>query len=452
MAQRTPVRAFEPEEVILGKYRILRVIGQGGYGSVLEAENLRTTRHVAIKVVDGEALSRSPTAAKRLRVEARAAAKLAHPNSVDVLDLEEDPDGSMFFVQEFLRGETLHARIEREHKLPWREAFSLMIPVMSALADAHRKGIVHRDVKPENIFLSEAAPGILVPKIIDFGIARVFDSSELRLTQMDRVVGTPWYMSPEQAAGERDLDGQTDVWAVGVVLYEALAGTSPCVASNVEALMRAIARGDLTPLRLRAPEVPANVAACVERALMLDRTRRYATMTDFIDAALACMGSRTVGIGHFTAATSSGAPADATPAPSDAPSEEHDGPVVPGDRAHSLTPSLRPSASNPRTRDALIAVAGMALTALAGFAVGSLANAAPPSQNVVTAPMRLTPAAAATPPAAAPPVIATPPAPAPQPVIVMPPVVASPVAPPVARVEPLADSSIALRSRRRRHR
>ncbi|MFO0653202.1 MAG: protein kinase [Polyangiales bacterium] len=479
MAQRTPVRAFEPEEVILGKYRVIRVVGQGGYGSVLEAENLRTTRHVAIKVVDGEALARSPTAARRLRVEARAAAKLAHPNSVDVLDLEEEPDGSMFFVQEYLRGETLHARLEREHKLPWREALSLMIPVMSALADAHRKGIVHRDVKPENIFLSEAAPGILVPKIIDFGIARVFDSSELRLTQMDRVVGTPWYMSPEQAAGERDLDGQTDVWAVGVVLYEALAGASPCVANNVEALMRAIARGDLTPLRLRAPEVPANVAECVERALVLDRKRRYATMTDFIDAALACMGSRTVGIGHFTGASSPVASAAApSAAPAAKPSAEHDDAAVPGDRAHSLTPSLRPSASHPRTRDALLAVAGMVLTALAGFAVGSLANAAPPSPQMVTAPMRLAPAltetphVAAAPPAITPPVAASPvvapsvtapsvtapsvtapsPTPATQPVIVMPPVIASPATPPAVDAAPTAASSLAQRNRRRRRR
>ncbi len=461
MSQRTPIRAFEPEEVILGKYRIIRVIGAGGYGSVLEAENLRTTRHVAIKVVDGEALSRSPTAAKRLRVEARAAAKLAHPNSVDVLDLEEDPDGSMFFVQEYLRGETLHARLERERKLPWREAFSLMVPVMSALAEAHRKGIVHRDVKPENIFLFEAAPGVLVPKIIDFGIARVFDSSELRLTQMDRVVGTPWYMSPEQAAGERDLDGQTDVWAVGVVLYEALSGTSPCVASNVETLMRAIARGDLTPLRLRCPEVPADVAACVERALILDRKRRYQTMTDFIDAALSCMGTRTVGIGHFTAEAAPGAEkplerasvpspaASSAPPADDSPDAEADGAVT-GDRAHSLTPSLRPSASSARSRSALLAAAGMAVTAVAGFVIGSLASASPPPQHVVTAPMRLTPAAR--PAITAPPVLATSTAAVTPPVIALPPVVASPEATSTPDASATAASSIAPRNRRRRHR
>jgi eukaryotic-like serine/threonine-protein kinase len=443
MSSRAPLRSYEADDVIAGKYRVVRVLGAGGYGSVIEAENLRTTRRVAIKVVDGEALARSPTAAKRLRVEARATAKLSHPNSVAVLDLDEDADGSLLFVQEHLVGETLHARLEREKKLPWREAFSLMVPVMSALAEAHRKGIVHRDVKPENIFLSEAAPGVLVPKIIDFGIARVFDADELRLTQTDRVVGTPWYMSPEQAAGERDLDGQTDVWAVGVVLYECLTGSSPYTAGNIEVLMRAIATADLTPLRLRCPDVPASVASVIEGALVLDRSARYRTMGDFVDAALACMGTRTAGIGHVTALRPDARHEDPAPTNSDAPAR-----TTTGEGTHSLTPSLLPPRASSAWRGAGLALAGMALTALAGFVLGSLANARPPPQ-VITAPLRLATAPVVTAPVVVAPVVAAPVVAAP---VVAAPVVAAPVVAAPVVTAPVVDAPVLDRDHPRRRR
>ncbi len=368
MSPRAPTRSFEAGEVILGKYRVIRALGVGGYGCVLEAEHLRTTRLVAIKVVDGEALSRSPAAARRLKLEARAAARLSHPNSVAVIDLEEDADGTLYFVQEHLEGETLHARLERERKLPWREALTLMAPVMSALAEAHRKAIVHRDIKPENIFLTKSAPDVLVPKVIDFGVARVFDAGELRLTQQDRVVGTPWYMSPEQAAGERELDGQTDVWAVGVVLYECVAGAPPFGGGNLEALMRAVASGDHTPVRLRCPELPERVAAVIERCLARDRAERFPTMDALLDVTRELLGRPT---------TDRRAPAvPRVPERASAPPSREVKRDEPRRSASGESAPLRSTRASGHSYGIAIAIAGMGLSALGGFAVGARAGAA----------------------------------------------------------------------------
>ncbi len=382
-------RSFAPDDVVLDKYRVVRVLGSGGYGMVVEAENVRTTRRVAIKVLHGEGGGRASTAMKRLHNEARAAARLTHPNSVDVLDLETDDDGTLFFVQELLVGETLHDRLSRDERVPWEEAFDVMLPVMSALAEAHRRGIVHRDVKPENIFLCEAAPGVRVPKIIDFGVARVFDEAE-RLTAKDRVVGTPWYMSPEQARGARDLDGQTDVWAVGVVLYELLTGASPFTGPTVKDLMAAIVGGDHTPLRLRNPEVPAAVAEVIERALLRDRDARYRTMDDFLDAALACVGRRVVPVGTLVMASQGPAPAPVSagrgnelPTQSAPPSSEP--PVAPAPAPAPKTPAASalastPSASRPRVssrHDAPLPAyvwAGFVFAAAVGFLAGVVAR------------------------------------------------------------------------------
>jgi serine/threonine-protein kinase len=312
-------RTFEVGELLLGKYRVVRPLGEGGMGFVIEAENERTTRRVAIKVLHGGSGARSPGAAQRFQNEARAASRLAHPNSVDVLDFEQDEDGTLFIVQELLRGETLYDRMQREGRMPWRDAFDVMLPVMSALAAAHRAGIVHRDVKPENIFLAEVARGVFVPKIIDFGLARVFNDSYRRVTHMDKVVGTPFYMSPEQAAGDRELTGQTDVWSAGVVLYECVAGHSPFEGDDVKALMLNIAAGRLVPFHERCPSEPADVVRVIERALEPDRAKRYPTMDAFLDEALACVGPNGGGIGRLVASREKSALDSMRPPPMLAP-------------------------------------------------------------------------------------------------------------------------------------
>ncbi|MFO0603086.1 MAG: protein kinase [Polyangiales bacterium] len=358
MSRRSADRVFVPGETLLGKYKVVRVVGEGGMGAVLEAENVRTSRRVAVKVLTGVDDAKATTATKRFVNEARAAAKLTHPNSVDVLDLESDDSGALYIVQEFLVGETLHDRLLRERRLPWREALELMLPVMSALAEAHRKGIVHRDVKPENIFLTEAAPGVVVPKIIDFGIARLAET-DLRLTRNDRVMGTPYYMSPEQAAGQRDLDGQTDVWAVGVVLYEAITGALPFDGNNLEVVMRAIVRESFTPMRLRDPLLPEALVAAVERSLVRERDRRYASMQDFLDALLACAGEAPVGVGRIRGSS---------PPKEPAPHVDDDGPA-------SLEPAITDSAERQR-RTAGLRVTPSTMLALASTLMLGLASGA----------------------------------------------------------------------------
>jgi serine/threonine-protein kinase len=305
MSQRNDAQIFDPGAMLLEKYKVLRVLGEGGMGVVLEAENVRTGRRVAVKALPSTNEARVSAATQRFVNEARAAARLAHPNSVDVFDLERDDTGTLFIVQEFLQGQTLYDRLQRERRIPWREAIVLLLPVMSALAEAHRKGIVHRDVKPENIFLSEAAPGVMVPKIIDFGIARLLET-DLRLTRNDRVLGTPYYMSPEQATGANDLDGQTDVWAVGVVLYECITGRLPFDGKDLSMVMRAIVQAPLVPMRTYDPTLPAPVAAAIERALARDRGQRYATMQHFLDVLIQCVGETCVGVGRIRALTTEG--------------------------------------------------------------------------------------------------------------------------------------------------
>jgi serine/threonine-protein kinase len=415
MSRRTTDRVFESGETILGKYKVLRVAGVGGMGAVLEAENLRTSRKVAIKVLSAVDEAKASTATRRFVNEARAAAKITHPNSVDVLDLDQDEEGALYIVQEFLEGESLFERVSRERRIPWRESLELMLPVMSALAEAHRKGIVHRDVKPENVFLTEAAPGVVVPKIIDFGIARLAES-DLRLTRNDRVMGTPYYMSPEQASGERELSGQTDVWAVGVVLYEMITGTLPFDGQNLEVVMRNIVGGLFTPMRLRDPELPAELTAVIERALKRDRAVRYATMQEFLDAAIPCLGETPVGVGRLHRSAQAPVPPIA--------------PIVPDEGPSSLVPHTTISAERARPGLRVTPMGALALISVLtlGFASGALVSfrmrpappvavVAPPPRVVASPPRECVPAPVPTPPA---PVVAAPIATAPDASVVAP--------------------------------
>ena len=396
---RSHARTFEVGELVLGKYRVVRPLGEGGMGVVIEAENERTTRRVAIKVLHGGSGARSPGAAQRFQNEARAASRLAHPNSVNVLDFEQDEDGTLFIVQELLRGETLYDRIQREGRMPWRDAFDVMLPVMSALAAAHRAGIVHRDVKPENIFLAEVARGVFVPKIIDFGLARVFNDSYRRVTHMDKVVGTPFYMSPEQAAGERELTGQTDVWAAGVVLYECIAGHSPFEGDDVKTLMLNIAAGRLVPFHERCANEPADVVRVIERALEPDRAKRYPTMDAFLDEALACVGPNGGGIGRLVASREKSALDSMRPPPMVVAAMSR--PDVTAPRAASAvvetaTPKPTPEAVRVSPgRRGLHVGAGLVVGLVVGFASAVLALRLParPEEPVTTTRLALTPRA-----------------------------------------------------------
>ena len=278
-------------EVLAEKYQLQRVLGVGGMGAVFEAKNTWTDRRVAIKVMLATRDANPEVVARFLR-EAKAAARIAHPNIVDVLDVgRDDASATTFIVQEFLDGEDLSHVLLRESRLAPRRAFDALAPVMSALISAHEQSIVHRDLKPENIFLSRTAHG-LVPKLIDFGIAKMStaDDKGMALTRTGAAMGTPYYMSPEQARGEKSIDAQTDVWAIGVVWFEALAGRCPFEGESYNQLLSQILTEEAPPLRSVAPDVPPRLAATIDRALVRGRAQRFSTMRDFLSALIACDG------------------------------------------------------------------------------------------------------------------------------------------------------------------
>jgi serine/threonine-protein kinase len=271
-----------------GKYRLVRRLGGGGMGAVYEASHVLTGRRVAVKVMRAD-LRIDPAMTERFFREAQASAWIGHPNIVEVLDMGVDPlDGSPYIVQEFLPGQDLRWVLDKRGVLEPREALELLAPVMSALVAAHRKGIVHRDVKPENIFLVRGPSGTIVPKLIDFGIAKVADGAleSARLTRTGMAMGTPLYMSPEQAVGEHEVDAQTDVWAIGVVLFELLAGRPPFEASNYNAVLARVLSGPIPRLDAVAPNVPTALADVVATALERDPNLRYPSMARFLGVLL----------------------------------------------------------------------------------------------------------------------------------------------------------------------
>ena len=275
--------------VVAGKYRVKRLLGTGGMGAVYEAENVWTERRVAVKVLRPD-MADNTEVVDRFVQEGRSATMIAHPNVVEVLDMGRDADGAIYMVQEYLVGSRLDALRLKRGRFPVRDAFDLVLPVMGGLVAAHQRGIVHRDVKPDNIIITQSARGRLTPKLIDFGVAKLVGHLRAHQTQPGLVMGTPHYMSPEQMSGSATVDHRVDVWAIGVVLYELLAGRRPVEAVALPEIWAAIVNGTPTSLRELIPEIPPSLAAAVHRALEKDPADRYASMADFVDALLSCPG------------------------------------------------------------------------------------------------------------------------------------------------------------------
>ena len=278
-----------PGRVIGGKYRLERLLGEGGMGSVYGAENLMLRAPVAIKVLRPE-LSHLPDILNRFTQEAQAAAQVRHANIVSVLDFGRDDDtGSLFLVQEFLVGVDLKHRLRGQGAMAPREAIELLLPLMRALSYAHAKGVVHRDLKPDNIFLCDG-PGGVEPKLIDFGIAKVFDAEgrSVQKTRTAQTLGTPLYMSPEQARGDATVDHRTDIWSLGVVLYQMLTLRHPYEGESANEIIGRILFQAPTPIEVWRPELPPDIVALVHGAIQPDRTLRYPTMDAFAHAARAC--------------------------------------------------------------------------------------------------------------------------------------------------------------------
>ncbi|WP_437638327.1 serine/threonine-protein kinase [Sorangium sp. So ce854] len=271
-------RIYREGDVIGGKYRLRYVLGEGGMGMVWLARNDVLHIDVAIKFIRREVNSTEATV--RLLQEARAAARIDHPSIVRVLDFGESDHHDPYIVMEVLRGEQLVEAIERRKRFSPEAALRILLPIASALAAAHDCKIVHRDLKPENIFLVKNDRGDITPKIVDFGIAKVWsETSGGDVTMAGTVLGSPDYMSPEQARGITDVDGQTDVWAFSVVLYETITGQRPFQGGNYHDLVAAILVKDAVPIT----ELGVGDAALwriIARGLGKERSNRWRTMRE----------------------------------------------------------------------------------------------------------------------------------------------------------------------------
>ncbi|MBX3274667.1 MAG: serine/threonine protein kinase [Sandaracinaceae bacterium] len=272
-----------PEErvgtLIADKYRLDAILGAGGMGVVFAGHHEWTSRDVAVKLLKPE-YAQFADAVHRFMQEARAAARLRTPHVVDVLDMGREQDGTVYMVLERLHGEPLSDRLERVGKLGVAEAVATLGPVMEALIQAHAAGIVHRDLKPDNIYLSVGPDDKVVPKLLDFGVAKV--SAASKNTTTGTMLGTPHYMSPEQVRGESDVGPPADIWSMGVVLYECLSGRLPYPGESTTGVLTSILINPPVPLSAVAPEVPPAVIDLVEMALRHDIADRPPTMEAFL--------------------------------------------------------------------------------------------------------------------------------------------------------------------------
>jgi serine/threonine-protein kinase len=272
-------------KVLDRKYRLVRLIGEGGMGSVYEAEHTRLHRRAAVKVLHTEH-SDSVEAVDRFLREAMAASAIGHPNIVEVYDVGQEDDGTTFIVMELLEGRDLGTLLTMEDTLQPARVVALVLQMLSALHEAHRLGIVHRDMKPDNVFVSVDPRLREEVRLLDFGVAKIQGHLEgteaMRMTRTGVTLGTPYYIAPEQARGRRDVDARIDLWAVGVMMYEMLAGVLPFEGEGYNEIISNVLLEDHLPLRRAAPGVPRRLAEVVERALVKDRDVRYQTAGEMI--------------------------------------------------------------------------------------------------------------------------------------------------------------------------
>ena len=281
------------------RYTLDRELGRGGMATVVLARDLQNDRPVAIKVLLAELAQ--TLGADRFKREIRVAAKLQHPNILSVLDSGEI-DSQLWFAMPFVEGENVYERLQREHVFAPAEALRIAQAAASALAYAHEQGVVHRDIKPENILLS--GEQVLVA---DFGVARAVSEVAEKLTATGMVVGTPTYMSPEQASGEKAIDGRTDIFALGCVLYEMISGDAPFKGPTPQATLMRRFMGPPRPLRPMA-DISEAVEQAIVRSVARDPDERFATAAEFADA----LAGKAVP--PAPAPTSAAAPDAATPA------------------------------------------------------------------------------------------------------------------------------------------
>ena len=269
-------------ETVAGKYRLNRLIGEGAIGAVYAAVHQFTGRHVALKLIDASIAEHEGFAARFL-TEARAAADIGHPVICDVLDAGQEPDGSLYLALELLEGRTFEDAIEA-NDISLEEMVEVTVQLLDGIAAAHDRGIVHRDIKPENIFLTWNAEGDMEAKLLDFGVAkRTKGAPDLFRTAQGAILGTPYYMAPEQAAGD-EVDSRADIWSAGAVLFHAITGRPPFDEDTYNRLIGKLLNEDPPRLASLKPGVPEWLATAVDGALQRDVDIRWQSARTMAEA------------------------------------------------------------------------------------------------------------------------------------------------------------------------
>ncbi|HSQ66686.1 MAG TPA: serine/threonine-protein kinase [Polyangiaceae bacterium] len=277
---------IQPGQILAGKYRIERVLGQGGMGVVVAALHVQLDERVAIKFLLPEALESAETVARFAR-EARAAVKIKSEHVARVSDVGALESGAPYMVMEYLEGQDLSALVRTRGPLAVSEAVLYLLQAIEAIAEAHALGIVHRDLKPSNLFLTRRADGTPLIKVLDFGISKITHGAgvpDAAMTTTNAVLGSPMYMAPEQMVSTRDVDGRADVWALGIVLYQLLAGRAPFDGTTMTELCARILQEPPAPLRAFRVDVPPALEAAILCCLEKDRVRRFHTVADLAGA------------------------------------------------------------------------------------------------------------------------------------------------------------------------
>lgn len=276
----------------ISKYEIVRLIGRGGMGTVYEAINTSIGKRVAMKFVDAET-AQNKDAVARFQREAQAASAVESAHIVEIFDSGTSDEGLPFIVMELLRGEDLGHRIKRCGRLELSEALHITAQILRGLHRAHEAGIIHRDLKPDNIFLVDRDDDADFAKVLDFGISKVQRFGEVpakTLTREGTVLGTPFYMAPEQAQALNDIDGRADLWSVGAILYECLSGRPPHSGTTYEQVIINICMKDADDIRAHNPAVPEALAKTLAKTLCRDREGRFSSARELLDALVASSG------------------------------------------------------------------------------------------------------------------------------------------------------------------
>jgi serine/threonine-protein kinase len=280
-------------DVIAGKYRVERIIGRGGMGIVVAAWHLELDQRVALKFLMPELVERGESA-ERFRREARAAARIKSEHVVRVLDVGNWEGNAPYMVMEYLDGRDLSAELRERGQLTTKECVDYVLQAIEAVAEAHSLGIVHRDLKPENLFLARRADGSRSVKVLDFGISKTLmlgSSDEPSLTRTANIMGSPFYMSPEQMRTPRNVDARSDIWAIGAILYDLLAGRPPYVAETIPQLCTMLLENDPDPIRNTRPDVTEDLEHVVMRCLAKRVEDRWSSVGE-LAVALAPFASR----------------------------------------------------------------------------------------------------------------------------------------------------------------